>query len=85
MQDFILDSFVESLYEDSTVDYEKIFGADEPHCDACPEDPIADSCFEVGSTSRADVGDKRKISDLLDDADGEDLDLGERVSRVRNV
>lgn len=56
---------------------------DEPHYDAGAEDSFVDSCFEVGSTSRVDVGDKRKLSDLLDEVDGGDLGLGVNVSRAR--
>lgn len=85
LEDQILDAFVASLYDDSAVDYEMIFGVDEPYYDGGLEDPFADSCFEVGSTSRVDVGDKRKISDVLDEVDEEALALSERVSRAKNV
>lgn len=85
LHDHILDAFNVSLYVDSTINYEKIFGEDEPHYDGGLDNLFVDSCFEVGSTSRVYVSVKRKISDVLDEVDEECLALSESVSRARNV
>jgi len=80
-----LEDIVESLYDDYAIDYEMYFGVNEYHFDDTHDDLFANSSFEVGSTSRFNVGDKRKISDVLDEVDEEVLVVSESVSRVRKV